>query len=183
MISRIVAVSIFILFSPLLFLISILIFSEDGFPVLFRQNRVGLHNSSFTMYKFRTMKLDTPNVATHLLTSPEHYVLKIGKILRKLSLDELPNLMNIINGDMNFIGPRPALYNQDDLIDLRTVYEIHHLVPGLTGWAQVNGRDSIPIEQKVNLEKWYIDNKSPLLDLKILFLTFYRSIAKQDVSH
>jgi O-antigen biosynthesis protein WbqP len=129
------------------------------------------------------MKKNTPNVATHLLENPEQYLLKIGKIIRKLSLDELPNLVNVIKGNIGFVGPRPALYNQDDLLSLRVKYGIDKLKPGITGWAQVNGRDEIPISQKVELEKYYLENKSLSLDVKILFMTVKNILVGKDVSH
>lgn len=129
------------------------------------------------------MKKNTPNVATHLLTNPEQYLLKIGGILRKLSLDELPNLINIIKGEMVFVGPRPALYNQDDLMALRVAAGVDKLKPGITGWAQINGRDEISIEEKVKLEKEYLDKKSFWFDIKIVFLTFARVLGSKGVAH
>jgi Sugar transferases involved in lipopolysaccharide synthesis len=136
------------------------------------------------MYKFRTMKKNTPNVATSLLSNPEQYILKVGGVLRKLSLDELPNLINILKGEMVFVGPRPALYNQDDLMKLRIEEGVSHLVPGLTGWAQINGRDEISIEEKVKLEKEYLERKSFSFNLKIVCLTFISAFIKKDgISH
>ena len=130
------------------------------------------------------MKKNTPNVATHLLENPEKYVLKVGRILRKLSLDEVPNLLNIIKGEMVFVGPRPALYNQDDLMQLRVDAGVDHLTPGLTGWAQINGRDEISIEEKVALEREYLEKKSFLFDVKIFFMTFASAFLKKEgVSH
>ena len=130
------------------------------------------------------MKKNTPNVATHLLENPDQYLLKIGKTIRKLSLDELPNLLNIIKGDMVFVGPRPALYNQDDLMQLRINAGVDKLKPGLTGWAQINGRDEISLVEKVKLEKEYMDRKSPCFDIKIFFRTFASAFFKKDgVSH
>jgi O-antigen biosynthesis protein WbqP len=156
---------------------------DDGMPVFFRQKRIGVNNSIFVMYKFRTMKKNTPDVATHLLSNPEKYVLKVGKILRKLSLDEFPNLINILKGDMKFVGPRPALYNQYDLIEMRTKFGVDVLKPGLTGWAQINGRDEISIPEKVKLDAWYRDNCSPILNTKIVFKTALNSILSKGVSH
>jgi O-antigen biosynthesis protein WbqP len=156
---------------------------DDGMPIFFKQKRVGKLNSIFMMYKFRTMKKDTPDVATHLLKDPDKYILKIGKIIRRFSLDEVPNLINILKGDMNFVGPRPALYNQDDLIELRTKSNVHTLAPGLTGWAQINGRDEISIPAKVVLDTYYLKNKSFLFDLKIMYLTLIKTIKSEGVSH
>jgi len=152
-------------------------------PALYTSDRVGIHNSIFKMYKFRTMKIDTPQVATHLMTNPNQYLTPIGNFLRKTSLDELPQLFNILKGDMSFVGPRPALFNQDDLVSLRTEKGIDSLVPGLTGWAQINGRDELPIPIKVGFDEYYYKNKSFLLDLKILFLTFVKVIRSEGVDH
>jgi O-antigen biosynthesis protein WbqP len=164
-------------------MVALLIFFEDGFPVFFKQNRVGVNYTFFNIYKFRSMKKNTPNVATHLLTNPEQYVLKIGRILRKLSFDELPNLINIVKGEMVFVGPRPALYNQDDLMALRVAAGVHKLKPGITGWAQINGRDELSLEAKVAYEKEYLERKSFLFDLKILVLTFTRVLGSKGVTH
>ena len=165
MLNRIAALFLLIILSPIFLIVGLLIFLQDGLPVFFKQKRVGVNYSFFHIYKFRTMKKDTPNVATHLLTNPEQYLLKIGTLLRQLSLDELPNLINIIKGEMVFIGPRPALYNQDDLMALRVAVGVDKLIPGITGWAQVNGRDELSLEQKVTLEKEYLAKKlkAPLL--------------------
>jgi O-antigen biosynthesis protein WbqP len=183
MINRLLALVLFILLSPLFIIIGILISIEDGFPILFEQKRVGQNCSFFMILKFRTMKLETPNVATHLLENPEKYVLKIGKYLRKYSLDELPNLLNIINGDMVFVGPRPALYNQDDLMELRITHGVDTLKPGITGWAQINGRDEISIELKVQLEKEYVERKSIWFDLLIVIKTFSNVFFSKNVTH
>ena len=156
---------------------------EDGFPVFFTQKRVGINYTFFNIYKFRSMKKNTPNVATHLLINPKQYLLKIGIFIRKTSLDELPNLINIIKGEMVFVGPRPALYNQDDLMALRVAAGIDKLKPGITGWAQINGRDELSIEAKVNLEKEYLDKKSFLFDLNILVKTFTNVLFSKGVSH
>jgi O-antigen biosynthesis protein WbqP len=163
--------------------VGLLIFLQDGLPVFFKQKRVGVNYSFFYIYKFRTMKKDTPNVATHLLTNPEQYLLKIGALLRKLSLDELPNLINIIKGEMVFVGPRPALYNQDDLMALRVAAGVDKLIPGITGWAQVNGRDELSLEQKVTLEKEYLVKKSLLIDFQILIKTFTNVLVSKGVTH
>jgi O-antigen biosynthesis protein WbqP len=169
--------------SPLYFLVSLAILMEDGFPVFFKQKRVGINYSFFNIYKFRSMKKDTPNVATHLLDNPEQYLLKIGMFIRKTSLDELPNLINIIKGEMVFVGPRPALYNQDDLMALRVAAGVDKLKPGITGWAQINGRDDISIEKKVELEKEYLQKKSFLFDLEIIIKTFTNVLFSKGVSH
>ena len=183
MISRFFSILLFIFFSPLLLIISLIILLEDGFPVFFTQKRVGVNYSFFNIYKFRSMKKDTPNVATHLLENPDQYLLKIGKFIRKTSLDELPNLINIIKGEMVFVGPRPALYNQDDLMDLRVATGVDKLKPGITGWAQINGRDEISIEEKVHLELEYLQKNSFLFDLEILVKTFTNVLFSKGVSH
>ena len=135
------------------------------------------------MPKYRTMRTDTPAVATHLLSNPDAYVTPIGKILRKMSFDELPQLMSIVKGDMSFVGPRPALFNQDDLIELRTKKGIHELTPGLTGWAQINGRDELPIPVKVEFDEYYLKHRSLLFDLRILYATFFKVLRKEGVTH
>ena len=144
--NKIIALLLFLVLSPVFLAIGLAIFIEDGSPIFFKQKRVGVNYTFFYIFKFRSMKKNTPNVATHLLENPEQYLLKVGGILRKLSLDELPNLINIIKGEMVFVGPRPALYNQDDLMTLRVAAGVDKLKPGITGWAQVNGRDEISIE-------------------------------------
>ena len=183
MISRIAALILFLILLPIFLLVVFLIFIQDGLPVFFKQKRVGVNYSFFYIYKFRTMKKDTPNVATHLLTNPEQYLLKIGSLLRKLSLDELPNLINIIKGEMVFVGPRPALYNQDDLMALRVAAGVDKLIPGITGWAQVNGRDELSLEQKVALEKEYLVKKSLTVDFQILIKTFSNVLFSKGVTH
>ncbi|MHB1427781.1 MAG: sugar transferase [Rhodocyclaceae bacterium] len=152
-------------------------------PALYWSDRVGRHNRIFKMPKFRSMRIDTPAVATHLLQNPEQWLTPIGSFLRKSSLDELPQLWSILKGDMSFVGPRPALFNQDDLISLRTENGVHELVPGLTGWAQVNGRDELPIPQKVALDAEYLERRSLLFDMKILWLTALKVLARDGVSH
>ena len=152
-------------------------------PVFYISDRVGQGNSLFKMYKFRTMRRETPTVATHILAKPEEYLTPVGGLLRKTSFDELPQLLNIIKGDMSFVGPRPALFNQDDLIGIRTVKGIHVLMPGLTGWAQINGRDELPIPVKVEYDKYYKDNISFLFDLKILLGTILKVFKKEGVTH
>ncbi len=152
-------------------------------PVLYWSDRVGRHNHIFKMPKFRSMKRDTPAVATHLLEDPKSVLTPIGDFLRKSSLDELPQIWNILKGDMSFVGPRPALYNQNDLIELRTQQDIHRLLPGLTGWAQINGRDELPIPDKVALDLAYKKKQSFCFDLKILYLTFAKVLLKDGVTH
>ena len=152
-------------------------------PALYWSDRVGRHNRIFKMPKFRSMRTDTPAVATHLLQNPEEWLTPIGSFLRKSSLDELPQLWSILKGDMSFVGPRPALFNQDDLIALRTEKGVHELVPGLTGWAQVNGRDELPIPQKVKLDAEYLERRSLQFDLRVLWLTALKVLARDGVSH
>ena len=183
MFNRIVALFLLVILSPIFLIVGLLIFLQDGLPVFFKQKRVGVNYTFFHIYKFRTMKKDTPNVATHLLTNPEQYLLKIGALLRKLSLDELPNLINIIRGEMVFVGPRPALYNQDDLMALRVAVGVDKLIPGITGWAQVNGRDELSLEQKVALEKEYLSKKSLSIDFQILIKTFTNVLFSKGVTH
>ena len=152
-------------------------------PVLYFSDRVGRNNRIFKMPKFRTMQVNTPAVATHLLSNPVQFLTPIGSFLRKSSLDELPQLLSIIRGDMSFVGPRPALFNQDDLVALRTHYGVDKLVPGLTGWAQINGRDELPIPEKVKLDVDYMNNQSFLFDLKIILLTFLRVLRRDGIQH
>lgn len=152
-------------------------------PILYWSDRVGRHNKIFKMPKFRTMRIDTPAVATHLLSNPEQFLTPVGSFLRKSSLDELPQLWSIIRGDMSFVGPRPALFNQDDLVALRTQYGADKLVPGLTGWAQINGRDELPIPEKVKLDVDYMNNQSFWFDLKIIFLTFLKVLCRDGIQH
>lgn len=183
MFNKFFAIVLLILLSPVFILVALLILFEDGFPIFFKQKRVGVNYTFFKIYKFRSMKKHTPNVATHLLEDPEQYVLKIGKLLRKLSLDELPNLINIIKGEMVFVGPRPALFNQDDLMELRVKAGVEKLKPGITGWAQINGRDEISIKEKVKFEKEYLERKSIGFDIKILVSTFTSVIKSDGVKH
>jgi O-antigen biosynthesis protein WbqP len=183
MFNKILSLLLMLFLSPLFLLVAILILVEDGYPVLFKQKRVGVNYTFFYIYKFRSMKKETPNVATHLLENPNQYVLKIGRVLRKLSLDELPNLINIVRGEMVFVGPRPALYNQDDLMQLRIQASVEKLKPGITGWAQINGRDEISLEQKVKFEKEYLIRKSFWFDIKIMVLTFTSVLKSDGVKH
>lgn len=152
-------------------------------PVLYWSDRVGRDNRPFRMPKFRSMRIDTPAVATHLLENPKQWLTPVGPFLRKSSLDELPQLWNIFKGDMSFVGPRPALFNQDDLIEQRTEKGVHVLLPGLTGWAQVNGRDELPIPHKVALDAEYLQRQSLLFDMKILWITALKVLARDGVSH
>jgi len=152
-------------------------------PALYWSDRVGINNSIFRMPKFRTMIIDTPAVATHLMKNPDVYLTPIGSFLRKFSLDELPQLYSILKGDISFVGPRPALYNQGDLVELRTGKGIHKLIPGITGWAQVNGRDELPIPVKVEFDEYYLKNRSFALDFKILWMTFAKVVRREGVTH
>jgi len=151
--------------------------------ILYWSDRVGKNNIIFKMPKFRTMRTDTPAVATHLLGDPDRWLTPIGKFLRKSSLDELPQLFSILVGNMSIVGPRPALFNQDDLISLRTARGVHLLTPGLTGWAQINGRDELPIPLKVEFDEWYLKNRSFILDMQIIFRTFVKVVKSEGVTH
>lgn len=152
-------------------------------PILYWSDRVGANNKIFKMPKFRSMRVGTPAVATHLLSNPDVYLTPVGSFLRKSSLDELPQLWSILTGDMSFVGPRPALFNQHDLVELRTRAGVHALTPGLTGWAQINGRDELPIPQKVALDIEYMHRKSLIFDIKIIFLTALKVLARDNVTH
>ena len=163
--------------------VAILVRLTSPGTVLYWSERVGRNNAIFKMPKFRSMRVGAPAVATHLLANPYAWLTPIGSFLRKSSLDELPQLWSIIRGDMSFVGPRPALFNQDDLIALRTHYGVHELAPGLTGWAQINGRDELPVSQKVKLDAEYLQRQSFWFDIKILFLTFLKVIRQDSVSH
>lgn len=171
-----------LLLAPLV-MVAVLVRLTSPGPALYWSNRVGRNNKIFKMPKFRSMRLGTPAVATHLLDNPKSHLTPIGSFLRKSSLDELPQLFSIIVGDMSFVGPRPALYNQHDLIELRIQKNVHTLLPGLTGWAQVNGRDELPIQQKVDLDAEYLLHKSFWFDINILWLTFLKVIMRDGVSH
>jgi len=181
--NRVIALLLCIVLLPFFLLIAFAILIEDGSPIFFKQRRVGVNYTFFYIYKFRSMKKNTPNVATHLLENPDQYLLKIGKFIRKTSLDELPNLINILKGEMVFVGPRPALYNQDDLMQFRVATGVSKLKPGITGWAQINGRDEISIPDKVKLEQEYLQKKSLLFDLEIIIKTFTNVLFSKDVSH
>ena len=181
--SRLIAILILVLLSPIFIMVALFILIEDGYPFFFKQKRIGVNYSFFYIYKFRTMKNNTPNLATHLLENPASYLLRIGGVLRRLSLDELPNLINIIKGEMVFVGPRPALFNQDDLMILRVATGVDKLKPGITGWAQINGRDDITIEKKVQLEQEYMLKRTTLLDIEIIIKTFTNVLFSKGVNH
>ena len=182
MISIIIAFLLILFISPIIILVAVIIIIDDGFPIFFTQKRIGQNNNHFWIYKFRTMRKDTPDIPTHLVKDGKSYYTGIGPFLRKYSIDELPQLINIVKGDMTFIGPRPALYNQDDLIELRTQAGVHTLMPGVTGWAQVNGRDELSIPDKVKMDEYYLKNKSLWLNIKILFLTVFKVLKMEGVS-
>jgi O-antigen biosynthesis protein WbqP len=172
-----------LLLALLVFMVMLTVRLTSPGPALYWSDRVGRHNRLFKMPKFRSMRIDTPAVATHLLSNPEQWLTPIGSFLRRSSLDELPQLWSIINGDMSFVGPRPALFNQGDLIALRTDKGVHELLPGLTGWAQVNGRDEISIPQKVQLDAEYLKMQSFVFDVKILWMTTLKVFYRDGVSH
>jgi len=187
MTTKVFQILLILFFSPIILLISIAIsilvkITSKG-PILFWSNRVGGNGKNFLMPKFRTMQVETPEVATHLLENPKAHITKIGKFLRKYSLDEIPQILSVLSGDMNIVGPRPALFSQEDLIELRHKYKIDKIKPGITGWAQVNGRDEISITEKVNLDLFYANNKGFYLDLKILFITIKKVLFKTNISH
>jgi len=171
-----------VLLAPILVIAALIRVTSKG-PALYWSDRVGVENKIFKMPKFRTMRVDTPAVATHLLNDPDAYLTPIGPFLRKSSLDELPQLWSVLKGDMSFVGPRPALFNQDDLVKIRTEKGVHRLIPGITGWAQINGRDELPIPVKVGFDEYYLKNKSFFFDLKILWLTFIKVMQGEGVSH
>ena len=173
----------FLLLLPVFIILAISVKMTSKGPILYWSNRVGKDNKIFKMPKFRSMKIDTPDIATHLLNDPKQYLTSIGGFIRASSLDELPQLWNVIKGDMSLVGPRPALYNQDDLIALRTEKGIHKLKPGVTGWAQINGRDELPIPEKVKLDEEYMQRQSILFDIKIILLTVYKVIRRDSVTH
>jgi O-antigen biosynthesis protein WbqP len=179
----IMTLCLLIFFGIPMLLIAIIVKLTSKGPALYWSDRIGKNNTVFKMPKFRTMRIDTPAVATHLLSNPDQYLTPIGKFLRKSSLDELPQLISILKGDMSFVGPRPALFNQDDLVALRTSKGVHVLTPGLTGWAQINGRDELPIPVKVEFDEYYFKHQSFLFDLKILFMTFFKVVRREGVTH
>ncbi|PWE57503.1 UDP-phosphate galactose phosphotransferase [Metarhizobium album] len=171
-----------VLLLPIIVVALVVRFTSPG-PVLYWSERVGRNNRIFRMPKFRSMRIDTPQVATHLLADPATYLTPVGSLLRRSSLDELPQLWSILAGDMSFVGPRPALFNQHDLIALRTERGVHVLTPGLTGWAQINGRDELSIPEKVRLDEDYLRRRSFMFDLQILFMTFFRVAGRYGVAH
>jgi O-antigen biosynthesis protein WbqP len=172
-----------VILSPLIIFVILLVKSTNKGPTLYWSDRVGQRNIIYKMPKFRTMQLGTPTLATHLLADSSQYLTPVGSFLRKTSLDELPQLWSILVGDMSFVGPRPALFNQDDLIALRTRYGVDALTPGLTGWAQINGRDELSIPDKVQYDVEYLQRKSFWFDMKILGLTFLKVVRRDGVSH
>jgi len=177
------ALVLLLIFVLPLFLVALLVRVTSKGPILYWSDRVGVNNEVFRMPKFRTMRVDTPVVATHLLPNPEECLTPVGAFLRKSSLDELPQLWSIIRGDMSFVGPRPALFNQDDLISLRTAQGVDRLLPGLTGWAQINGRDELPISDKVKLDIDYLHHRSFRMDLKIIFWTILKVLNRDGIAH
>ena len=176
------AVTLVVMAVPLLLLALLVRLTSPG-PILYWSDRVGKNNIIFRMPKFRSMHVGTPAVATHLLNDPDRHLTPVGSFLRRSSLDELPQLWSVLIGDLSFVGPRPALFNQDDLIALRTKHGVHKLMPGLTGWAQVNGRDELPIQEKARLDVEYLHKSSFLFDLQILWLTLARVLSKKGISH
>ena len=177
------ALIFFLISSFPMLIIALLVKLTSKGPVLYWSDRVGKYNTIFKMPKFRTMMADTPAMATHLMKNPEQYCTPVGSFMRKSSLDELPQLYSVLKGDMSFVGPRPALFNQDDLIELRTKKGIHNLIPGITGWAQINGRDDLPIPEKVDLDEFYLKHHSFMFDLKTLLMTLLSVISSQGVQH
>ena len=167
---------------PILVIAAAIRLTSKG-PAIYWSDRIGKDNTIFRMPKFRTMQIDTPAVATHLMIDPDEYLTRVGKFLRKTSLDELPQIWSILIGDMSVVGPRPALFNQDDLVELRTGKGIHKITPGITGWAQVNGRDELPIPIKVEFDEYYLKNRSFFFDLKILLRTFVKVVRREGVMH
>lgn len=178
-----VAVLLLLVFLPLLLTLALLIKATSRGPASYWSDRVGRNNQIFRMPKFRSMRIDTPQLPTHLLSDPQIYLTPIGSFLRRTSLDELPQLFSILIGDLSFVGPRPALFNQDDLISLRTERGIHVLVPGLTGWAQVNGRDELPIPVKVQFDSEYLQRRSLMFDLQIIGITVFKVVRGEGIKH
>lgn len=174
---------IFIVSIPIFILIAIAIKVDSEGPIIFKQRRVGKNRVEFLIYKFRTMKVDTPNLATDKFNSAHNYITRIGAFLRKTSLDEIPQLINIIKGEMSFVGPRPALFNQYELIEMRDEKGINHCLPGITGFAQINGRDMISDNEKVALDEYYLTNQSIILDIKIIISTFVKVLLKKDITN
>ncbi len=179
--NKLLSLVLIILCSPIFLILALIILLDDGFPIFFRQKRIGLNKKEFKIFKFRTMKNNTPDIATHLLKESHKTYTFSGPFLRKYSLDEIPQLLNIFLGHLKFIGPRPALYNQYDLIKLRDEKGINNIIPGVTGWAQVNGRDSLSLKEKVEMDYYYLTNQSFKLNLKIIGLTVYKVLKTSDV--
>lgn len=175
-----------VVFSPLILVTYLLVKLTSKGPALYWSQRVGKNNQLFDMPKFRSMRVGTPQIATHLMnqqSNPNSFLTPVGSFIRKSSLDELPQLWSVLKGDMSIVGPRPALFNQEDLIALRTEYDVDTLKPGITGWAQINGRDEIPIPEKVTLDVYYLSNQSLLLDIKIIFLTAIKVLRRDNITH
>lgn len=181
LLQRLAALIAMIILLPLFFIIAVLIKVESKGPIFFKQERIGKNNVNFLIYKFRSMRTDTPDIATHLLDNPDVFITKVGKFLRKTSLDELPQFINIIKGEMVFVGPRPALYNQYDLRDLRTEKGVQALTPGVTGWAQINGRDELEIPDKVEFDRQYLDRRSVMFDINIIVKTIIKVFKKEGI--
>lgn len=179
----VVASALLIILAPLTLVVAVIVKITSKGPVLYWSDRIGRENFIFKMPKFRTMCTDAPALPTHLMTDANHYLTPVGPFLRRTSLDEIPQLWSILRGDMSFVGPRPALFNQDDLVALRTKWGVHHLRPGLTGWAQINGRDSLTIEEKALLDKEYAGRHSFFFDLYIFVRTFQKILFEKNVSH
>ena len=183
LIDVIIAVLLIVLLAPVIFLTAAAVYITSPGPVLYWSDRVGRNNLIFRMPKFRTMQVSTPAVATHLLTDSSNWLSPIGPFLRKTSLDELPQLVSILIGDMSLVGPRPALFNQFDLIALRTERGVQTLTPGLTGWAQINGRDDLSITKKVDYDVWYLENRSIWLDFRIMLVTIFKVLQREGIQH
>lgn len=183
MFDKIFAFLLILFLSPLFLIVTIIIYIDDGFPILFKQKRIGENNSYFYIYKFRTMIKKMKDVSTDNLKSQKSYLISSGSIIRKYSLDELPQLINILKGEMVFIGPRPALHNQENLKKIRTKMGVHMLKPGITGWAQINGRDKLNSQQKANMDYFYLINRSYWMDLKIIFFTIFKVIGTKNIKH
>ena len=183
MVNRVLGLIILIVLSPIFLIIAIFIYFLDGKPIIFKQKRIGFNNNIFCLLKFRSMKNSVGDIPTHLIKNSSQLLSICGGFLRKYSLDELPQIINIIKGDIVFIGPRPALYNQEDLIKLRTKNGVHNIMPGITGLAQIGGRDTISIQEKVRLDTYYYQNESFLLNAKIIFKTIYHLFTKKGILH
>jgi O-antigen biosynthesis protein WbqP len=181
MLNKIISALLFVILLPIFLVVSLIILIDDGLPIFFTQKRVGINKSIFYIIKFRTMKKNTEDIATHLVKNHKSQILKSGNFLRKYSIDEIPQIINIFLGHINFVGPRPALFNQYDLIKLREKYNIHSVKPGITGWAQVNGRDSLSINKKVEHDYYYFKNKSILLNFKIVYRTIVKVILAKNI--